>query len=326
MAEFPSLPLFTDSWLADTAHLTRAERDIYMHLLILCWRSPECRVPNEMDWLCRRLRCAEDEVEMLEKVISEFMTSTGNWLYQKRLTKEFNYLRKNSKKQSDLAKRRWNKEKDTSHSTATRHDGGTSQGDATRHASGNAPHPTPPNPTYSSNTSPVKSVPTAPREDGTGPKANGKAHNGPPQGFEELDRQLRAIPGLDRHPVATDPVIAAVWKLVESGINPTVEIIPRIARIVASSARPIKSWGYFAKIIADDIAASPQPQTVTIAMVEDDALWAKRLGVCRQHRWWDFGKWGPAPNQDGTRVPAKLIKPGDGDGWVDFKDYHPPGT
>lgn len=114
MAEFAALPLFTDAWIADTAHLTRAERGLYHDMLVLCWRSPECRMPNEIDWIAAKLRCSPDEVATIEKLIAEFLSSTGNWLTQKRLKKEFQYLRDRRKKLSELAKRRWNKEKTTS--------------------------------------------------------------------------------------------------------------------------------------------------------------------------------------------------------------------
>lgn len=126
MAEFAALPLFTDSWIADTAHLTRLERGLYCDLLVLMWRSPECRVPNDLDWISRRLRCDESERRTLELIVAEFCQSTGNWITQKRLAKEFSYVREKSKKQSDRAKSRWDKDKDECH------------GNAEPHASGNA--------------------------------------------------------------------------------------------------------------------------------------------------------------------------------------------
>lgn len=110
MAKFSSLPLFTDSWLADTAHLSRIERGLYMDLLVLCWRTPGCKVPNDREWISRRLRLDASESEALETIIKEFMTSTGNYLYQKRLKKEFEYVLAKSEKNSVAAKSRWNKE------------------------------------------------------------------------------------------------------------------------------------------------------------------------------------------------------------------------
>jgi len=118
MAEFAALPFFTDAWIADTAHLSRIERGIYMDLLVLIWRSPECRVPNEIDWIARRLRAQADEVPVLQSVLSEFCITTGNWLTQKRLQREWSYTSEKRKKNIASAKSRWKKEKEPSERSA----------------------------------------------------------------------------------------------------------------------------------------------------------------------------------------------------------------
>lgn len=118
MAELNFLPLSTDSWVADTAHLSRLERGLYFDLLILMWRSPECRVPNDIEWIARKLRCTQDEKSTLAEIISEFLSSTGNWLFQKRLTREFERAKEITQKRSASAKSRWNKEKDECKSNA----------------------------------------------------------------------------------------------------------------------------------------------------------------------------------------------------------------
>lgn len=118
MAEFAAIPLFTDSWIADTAHLTRGERGLYMDLLILIWRSPECRVPNDLSWIARRLRVENGEAETLQSIVAEFCQSTGNFLTQKRLKREWSYTFEKRKKNIASAKSRWNKQKDTSERTA----------------------------------------------------------------------------------------------------------------------------------------------------------------------------------------------------------------
>lgn len=131
MADLAFLPLATDAWIADTSHLSRVERGLYMDLLILMWRSPECRVPNDLTWISRKLGCSADEAETLKNLVSEFCKSTGNWLSQKRLRKEWDYCLEKRKKQSERAKARWNKDKDQCHGNAAPHD------------TGNAPTPSP---------------------------------------------------------------------------------------------------------------------------------------------------------------------------------------
>lgn len=120
MAEFAALPLFTDAWIADTKHLSRLERGTYHDLLVLMWRTPECRVPNNDDWLSKRLGLTPFEVESeLRPLISEFCQTDGNWLFQKRLRKEFKWCSTNRHNQSVRAKLRWEKEKNNAGAYAT---------------------------------------------------------------------------------------------------------------------------------------------------------------------------------------------------------------
>lgn len=142
MSQLPALPLWIDAWVADTAHLSRAERGLYHDLLVLMWKTPGCRVPNDLAWIARKLRCSDHEMPMLELLIAEFCQSSGNWIAQKRLQKEFDYVSAKSKKQSARAKSRWDKEKDACHGNAptptpTQKEEGVSKDTPTR-----APSPT----------------------------------------------------------------------------------------------------------------------------------------------------------------------------------------
>ena len=50
MASFPSLPLWTDAYLAATGHLSFEEHGVYMMLLMTIWRAPNCRVSPQLKW------------------------------------------------------------------------------------------------------------------------------------------------------------------------------------------------------------------------------------------------------------------------------------
>lgn len=109
MAEFPSLPLFTDAWIADTRHLRLEDRCVYMDMLCLMWRSPGCKVPNDVPWIVSRLCITEKDVTgIVERIISEFCKTDGNRIFQKRLLEEYEYC----KKQSVRRKGKKNKDKD----------------------------------------------------------------------------------------------------------------------------------------------------------------------------------------------------------------------
>lgn len=132
MAEFPALPLWTDAYLADTTHLSDAETGLYLKLLIFMWRAPKCRLPNDDEWLARKFeRSVQDIEKQLRPLMHEFCQTTGNWIMQKRLHKEWQWCRAKSQKGSDAANARWRNKKAASDRNA---DG---------HSVGNAPTPTP---------------------------------------------------------------------------------------------------------------------------------------------------------------------------------------
>ena len=112
MAEFPSLPLFTDAIIADCYHLSDTEFGRYMRLLILMWRSPACRVPQDPNWLSKRLFCdALAYAEHVHPIMQEFCTQvtedSSKWWVQKRLRKEYVYVQSLTEKRRNAAKKRW---------------------------------------------------------------------------------------------------------------------------------------------------------------------------------------------------------------------------
>lgn len=158
MADFPALPLWTDAYLADTGHLTDQEHGIYLRLLMLMWRNPGCRLPNDDKWLARRFTSVEYVQEHVRPLIEEFCSNDGNWITQKRLRREFEFCTSSSRKQRARAKSRWKKEKnpcradnpaDAEKMPATCRDDAGDVPDECRSdaASGNAPTPTPTPPT-----------------------------------------------------------------------------------------------------------------------------------------------------------------------------------
>lgn len=137
MADFPALPMWTDAILADCGYMSDEKFGAYHRLLYLIWRSPLCKVPNDDTWLAERLNRPIESVRSLyrqfisndgEDVAEVLCRTDGNWIFQKRLLKEKKYLANQSKKQSEKAKAKWQKEK------------GLCRGNAT---CGNAPTPTP---------------------------------------------------------------------------------------------------------------------------------------------------------------------------------------
>ena len=117
MARYPGLMLWTDAWIADTHHLTVELRGAYMDLLILMWRTPGCRVPNNDHWLAHHLGYTADQVaNLVRPIIAEFGTlvAGADFVTQKRLQREFAVAHARKEKAASAIRSRWAKKKTNS--------------------------------------------------------------------------------------------------------------------------------------------------------------------------------------------------------------------
>lgn len=85
----PFLPLYVTDYKGDTAHLTIEEHGAFICLLMLCWQTPGCSIPDDPAWIKRRLM-VDDETfaRSVEPVISEFFKRSRKRLYSPRLSAE----------------------------------------------------------------------------------------------------------------------------------------------------------------------------------------------------------------------------------------------
>jgi uncharacterized protein YdaU (DUF1376 family) len=110
--DYPSMPIWIDAYISDTAHLTYEEHGVYLKLLMTIWRSPGCRIPNDRKWIERHMLVTPEFYDQtVAPLIKEFCQTTGNYVSQKRLKKARDYVSDRCKKQSARAKSRWAKEK-----------------------------------------------------------------------------------------------------------------------------------------------------------------------------------------------------------------------
>jgi uncharacterized protein YdaU (DUF1376 family) len=314
MADFPALPLFTDAFLADTGHLDATETGAYLSLLMAAWRSPGCRLPDDPVRLARMARCDQRTWKRVSATVLSFWTRDDDgMLKQKRLSKTFEFCNTSRQKKREAAeatnrKLAEAKSLETPNRTNAERD---AERNAERPLSGTHSNPIQSNLKESSPKPPSTPPPAATRDDGTTP--------GPVKDqFDKLDAALRAIPGISDHPVAIDPVIAPIYQLAQRGLDLKTQIVPSITRQVQTSKRPIRRWSFFVPGIEADAnpVGSVTPQA---AKHVDDEKWQRLLDIGRRKQQWDLKNYGPAPGQPGCRVPAKLIQPGDGDGWTEWR-------
>jgi uncharacterized protein YdaU (DUF1376 family) len=145
MARYPGLMLWTDAWIADTHHLTVELRGAYMDLLILMWRTPGCRVPNDDRWLAHHLGYTPDQVATLVRpIITEFGTlvAGADFVAQKRLQREFVVAHARKEKAAEAHRARWNSRKQNRASAVTNGQAKKKTDDGAMHSSP-APAPAP---------------------------------------------------------------------------------------------------------------------------------------------------------------------------------------
>ena len=104
MAEFPSLPLFTDAYLADTTHLTTTEHGAYLLLLMTAWRTPGCYLPDDDVMLARYAKMTRDKWKKIRPTLVQFFrVRDGQW-HQARLQDELQHLQSKKSQQSKAGK------------------------------------------------------------------------------------------------------------------------------------------------------------------------------------------------------------------------------
>jgi uncharacterized protein YdaU (DUF1376 family) len=112
MADFPSLPLWTDAYLADTTDLSAEEHGVYLLLLMAAWRTPTCSLPDDDERLARMAKVGAKKWRKLRPVMERFFTvEDGQWT-QNRLLKERDRVEtsRSQKRQAAHAKHAKNKD------------------------------------------------------------------------------------------------------------------------------------------------------------------------------------------------------------------------
>lgn len=89
MAEYPALPLFTDAFISDTIHLNAAQTGAYLMLLMCAWRTNDCALFDDDDFLARSARMNKRTWLANKDVILSFWSKNKDekWI-QKRLVDE----------------------------------------------------------------------------------------------------------------------------------------------------------------------------------------------------------------------------------------------
>ena len=120
----PHMPLFIDDLEAAIVHLNLEEDGAYNRLLRLCWRSPDCSIPDDDVWIQRHLRVDKSTFERaVLPVLAEFFQRSKSRVFQKRQRAVFEEVsgkvsaKKEAGKKGGLAKSAKSKENQPSNTT-----------------------------------------------------------------------------------------------------------------------------------------------------------------------------------------------------------------
>jgi uncharacterized protein YdaU (DUF1376 family) len=230
----PYIPLFIDDFDAATAHLSVAEEGTYMRLMKLAWRSVNCSIIDDLDFIARKTRAPKATIQAILKEF--FVLKNGVWT-QKRLKREFDDIRKKisarkkSGKLGGLAKSQKNKEKTSSNATLL-----------LQHPE---PYPEPyPEPESTTivdvDSEAGKVVPIRANlqslklpADWPGPMAN------------QVLAQTVNSPWLDLSKSGGLQSPAEIARWVTQGCDWSLDVIPTVKAVMAGRSKPVSSWGYF---------------------------------------------------------------------------------
>lgn len=112
----PRLSVHIGDYLKDTPPVSRVNWEhhgIYLLSFFIAWNTPGCRLPTDERWLSSRFGCTVEELKKhVLPVIATYYKKRGAFWYQKRLSEEAIYNRKNGEKQASRAKSMWRNKKE----------------------------------------------------------------------------------------------------------------------------------------------------------------------------------------------------------------------
>lgn len=106
------IPLFVDSYLADTTHLTTEQHGAYLLLLMAAWRTSDCTLPHDENRLASIAGVSVARWRKISPAILEMWTCERGRCSQKRLMHEWRYVRSKSEKRKAAADARWSSKGD----------------------------------------------------------------------------------------------------------------------------------------------------------------------------------------------------------------------
>lgn len=107
MSKPSHIPIFPDAYLRDNFRLDLAQHGLFFVLMMEAWNSPDCSLPDDEKALAKIAGITVAQFRKIAPEVLEKWTREGGRLFQKRLRKEWEYVRQKSAKRKAAADTRW---------------------------------------------------------------------------------------------------------------------------------------------------------------------------------------------------------------------------
>lgn len=111
MSKPSHIPLFPDAYLRDNYRLSLEQHGLFLVLMMEAWGSEDCTLPDDEKQLAAIAGIPLVKFRKIAAPVLARWTSEGGRLHQKRLLKEWHYVREKSEKRRAAADAKWQKEK-----------------------------------------------------------------------------------------------------------------------------------------------------------------------------------------------------------------------
>lgn len=128
MSKPSHIPLFPDAYLRDNYRLTLEQHGLYLVLMMEAWGSEDCTLPDDEKQLAQIAGMPLARFRKIASAVLSKWTREGGRLHQKRLLKEWHYVRQKSAKRKAAADARWMQEASKCNANAMHLGGGEGEG------------------------------------------------------------------------------------------------------------------------------------------------------------------------------------------------------
>jgi len=329
MADFPSLPLWTSDYLADTQDLSAEEHGVYLLLLMAAWRSADCTLPDDDQRLARMAKVGTKKWRKMRPVMERFFTIGDGVIWQKRLVEERKRVENQRAQKREAANARWSTGESKNRSLCDADGKATSKHQKRTNGSDKPPNINDSGDADASSPAMRQTSPPSPSPDiyspppVTGAAGAGAGGGG---GSDESDEQSQVRQVCDRiqrivnagHPLADLARYVRRWR--DHGLDAERDIVPTVeAEMERRRQRgegPPGHPKYFDKPVfrAFNERTAPPPANQSGAQPADvddrddreRKQWQARMAAHRDRGMW-VDTWGPPPGKRGCKVPADVL-------------------